>query len=181
MDQHHQQHDSMGDTDTHAFFNRPSFQVVELEFPFFQPSTPNPAPTNPTNTPVSQPQVPPTVPVHTFTTHEKQFILAVEVPGFSRDQLTTSVTDDTRQIKVEGKHATRRSVELTVTVPRLGDLNQLEAVLENGILSIVIPKKERDGRLVNVTFGSGSKENASAPVDQTAADAKDSIDGYVVA
>ncbi|KAJ3282190.1 hypothetical protein HDU79_010108, partial [Rhizoclosmatium sp. JEL0117] len=60
---------------------------------------------------------------------------------------------------------TRKPVELTVIVPRLGDLGGVNAVLEDGILTVVIPKVERDGRIV--TVGSASKATGD--------------DGYVVA
>ncbi|ORY43159.1 hypothetical protein BCR33DRAFT_717895 [Rhizoclosmatium globosum] len=147
------------------FFQSPAFQVFEFEFqpqqqtaPVRDQPQPVPAATQPT-------VVVPVTPVHTFKTEDKQFVLSVEVPGFSRSQLTTTITDDLRQIKVEGKNETRKPVELTVIVPRLGDLGGVNAVLEDGILTVVIPKVERDGRIV--TVGSAGKATGD--------------DGYVVA
>ncbi|KAI9329425.1 hypothetical protein BDR26DRAFT_939366 [Obelidium mucronatum] len=146
----------------------------------------------------------PTTPVHKFTAESNKFTLTVETPGFSRDQLTTTVTDDTRQITIEGKNpnsGSRKLIALTVTVPRLGDLGKLNAVLQDGILTIEIPKLERDGRVVEVHQGSnfnvGTSNTAAAttateagvaavfekqpasPTQQT--EKSESVDGYVVA
>ncbi|ORY43152.1 hypothetical protein BCR33DRAFT_766805 [Rhizoclosmatium globosum] len=174
----------------------PQFQVVELDF---LPSVLHQSPRQPqqpvqpsaTTAPSvsTAPVVPPVTPVHTFTTEQTRFVLTVEVPGFSRSQLTTTVTDDLRQIKVEGKNGTRKPVELTVTVPRLGDLGAVSAVLEDGILTVVIPKVERDGRVVNVVVNSVKDtkagpvvaEKVTAVTEKTSLPSSDDENGYVVA
>ncbi|KAJ3071315.1 hypothetical protein HDU98_005516, partial [Podochytrium sp. JEL0797] len=106
---------------------------------------------------------------------ENLFKLSVDVPGFSRSQLTTTITDDTRQIKIEGKNETRGPVELVVIVPRLGDLQNVKAVLEDGVLTLVIPKLERDGRLVDVHVGC-SGERAASVTSET--QKENNVDGY---
>ncbi|KAI9329406.1 hypothetical protein BDR26DRAFT_872524, partial [Obelidium mucronatum] len=159
----------------HPLFSHPFLQVIEVETSA-SPRTTSPPPSatsssNCNNTAAphhrNHPQHhhnphPATTPIHTFTAEPTKFTLTVEVPGFSRDQLTTTVTDDTRQITVEGKQpnnaaaaaTTRKPIALTVTVPRLGDLGKLNAVLQDGVLTIEIPKLERDGRVVEVHQGS---------------------------
>ncbi|KAJ3065096.1 hypothetical protein HDU98_011514 [Podochytrium sp. JEL0797] len=155
--------------------NHPFFQVVELEIPFLQ--RPDATPSVSTNAPAQpKPQTPtPRTPTHSFTTEPTHFKLTVDVPGFSRSQLTTTITDDTRQIKIEGKNETRGPVELVVTVPRLGDLQNVKAVLEDGVLTLVLPKLERDGRLVDLLVGQVG--DRAAPV--TSENQKESsVDGY---
>ncbi|KAJ3070221.1 hypothetical protein HDU98_006739 [Podochytrium sp. JEL0797] len=165
---------------THPLFNlpmrnHPFFQVVELEIPFLQqPDARASVSTNAPAQPKPQTSTPRT-PTHSFTAEENHFKLTVDVPGFSRSQLTTTITDDTRQIKIEGKNETRGPVELVVIVPRLGDLQNVKAVLEDGVLTLVIPKLERDERLVDVLEGR-SGEHTDPLVSET--QKQNSVDGY---
>ncbi|KAI8612969.1 hypothetical protein BC830DRAFT_1083004 [Chytriomyces sp. MP71] len=93
----------------------------------------------------------PTVcPTHTFVDNAKSFTLTVDVPGFKRGEIALTVTDDTRLITVAGTSQTRNPVELKLVVPRLGDLKSVVATVEDGVLTVVVPKLERDGHVVEV-------------------------------
>ncbi|KAJ3070226.1 hypothetical protein HDU98_006744 [Podochytrium sp. JEL0797] len=159
---------------SHPMRNHPFFQVVELEIPFLQRPDATASSTNAPAQPKPQTSTPRT-PTHSFTAEENHFKLTVDVPGFSRSQLTTTITDDTRQIKIDGKNETRGPAELVVIVPRLGDLQAVKAVLEDGVLTLVIPKLERDGRLVDVRVGRAG-EHAAPVVSVTQKES--SVDGY---
>ncbi|TPX76681.1 hypothetical protein CcCBS67573_g02042 [Chytriomyces confervae] len=129
-------------------------------------TVPPPAPASSEATPSQQtsPKQPsiPTQPAHSLIENDSHYVLAVEVPGFKKNELTLTVTDDTRQLVLSGQNGTRQPIHLKAAIPRLGDLNRLTAVHEDGILTVSIPKLERDGRVVEVTAGNGlEKEDAA--------------------
>ncbi|KAI8620995.1 hypothetical protein BC830DRAFT_1096207 [Chytriomyces sp. MP71] len=99
-------------------------------------------------------------PKHIVTETPVSFTIAVDVPGFKRGELTLSVIDDTRHITIAGASSTRNPVELTVPVSRLGDLSAISASAQDGVLTVVVPKKERDGRIVEVLGAGTEKETA---------------------
>ncbi|KAJ3267312.1 hypothetical protein HDU77_000025 [Chytriomyces hyalinus] len=129
-------------------------------------TVPPPAPASSEATPSQQnsPKQPsiPTQPIHSLIENDSHYVLAVEVPGFKKNELTLTVTDDTRQLVLSGQNGTRQPIHLKAAIPRLGDLNRLTAVHEDGILTVSVPKLERDGRVVEVTAGNGlEKEDAA--------------------
>ncbi|KAJ3377030.1 hypothetical protein HDU84_009151 [Entophlyctis sp. JEL0112] len=122
--------------------------------------------------PQSQHNHPARTPVHYFEEAPQQFVATVELPGYARADIETTVADDIRQVKVRAANEARGVAEAAFVVPRLGNLDAVSASLADGVLRVVVPKKEADGRVVQVT--------AVAPPDSVHAKGG-ADDGYVVA
>ncbi|KAJ3234631.1 hypothetical protein HDU81_001286 [Chytriomyces hyalinus] len=115
----------------------------------------------------------PRQPQHAFKNLEKEFLVTVDVPGFKQNELTLTVTNDTRIMSLEGESRSGGLIQLAVGIPRLGDLNNIQAKVEDGVLTLRIPKLERDGRLIPMTAPTG---NASP----RATEAKTELEATVV-
>ncbi|KAJ3267313.1 hypothetical protein HDU77_000026 [Chytriomyces hyalinus] len=98
----------------------------------------------------------PRQPQHDFKTLEKEFVVSVDVPGFKQNELTLTVTNDTRILSLEGESRSGGLIKLAVGIPRIGDLANIQAKVEDGVLTLRIPKLERDGRLIPVTAATGN-------------------------
>jgi HSP20 family protein len=96
---------------------------------------------------------------------ENQFEVYLDVPGLSRDELKIGVDGDT--LTVKGERAARaqtgderhyRSVERwtgafsrALTLPPTVDTTRIEAQLKDGVLKLVLPKKEASkARQINI-------------------------------
>ncbi|KAI8839494.1 hypothetical protein BJ741DRAFT_94115 [Chytriomyces cf. hyalinus JEL632] len=98
----------------------------------------------------------PKQPQHAFKNLDKEFLVSVDIPGFKQNELTLTVTNDTRIMSLEGASRSGGLIKLAVGIPRIGDLDNIQAKVEDGVLTLRIPKLERDGRLVPVTAATGN-------------------------
>ncbi|KAJ3204935.1 hypothetical protein HDU82_005504 [Entophlyctis luteolus] len=131
------------------------------------------------------------VPAHSFTEDPHGYTLTVELPGYSRSEIATTVADDIRQLRVRAQNTARGAAEVVVVVPRLGDLARVGASLQNGILTVHVARRERDGRVVEVAVAddsaaaplpaSGDATSTATAAVSGAADSEGGVDGFVVA
>ncbi|KAI8613943.1 hypothetical protein BC830DRAFT_1129666 [Chytriomyces sp. MP71] len=127
--------------------------LLAQDTPVLRPArTPSPR-SSPAFAPRTEQPKPTARPTHTFSDNAKDFTLTVDIPGFKRGEVTLTVTDDTRVITIAGASATRNPMDFKLVVPRLGDLRRVAASMEDGVLTVVVPKLERDGRVVEVSAG----------------------------
>ncbi|MGJ8695936.1 MAG: Hsp20/alpha crystallin family protein [Verrucomicrobiaceae bacterium] len=83
---------------------------------------------------------------------DEAYRLRLEIPGFNKDEVTLSVTEDTLTVKAESKDqdlSYERSLSLPETVAQDG----ITAKLENGILELTFPKTEPETpetRIINI-------------------------------
>lgn len=87
---------------------------------------------------------------------DKNFTIAVEIPGIDKEDIHLDITENSVIIKAEKKHEKEeRSKEKRdykyaksyagfyqeVTLPENADIENIEAVHKNGVLKLTIPKK----------------------------------------
>ncbi|KAJ3112622.1 hypothetical protein HK100_002268, partial [Physocladia obscura] len=123
------------------------------------------SPTEPVNPRPPQTATIPSNPVSSVAPHElietaANYNLSIDVPGFARGDLSIIVVDDLRQLKIVGKNSTRKPIDMVVIIPRLANMEKIEASVADGVLNVVIPKRDRDGRVVDIL--SGHQEQARA-------------------
>lgn len=76
-----------------------------------------------------------------------QYRVMLDVPGFSKEDIELTLNNDTFTIKAENKiRKTDRSYTLPVDI----DASKVEAILENGVLTVVLPKSTKS-RKVEIT------------------------------
>ena len=79
---------------------------------------------------------------------DNQFQIEIDAPGFSKKDLGVTVEEDFLNIKgkvdVGGR---KRDIDKKYKLPENVDKTKMSACLKNGILSIVIPKKEKRKKL----------------------------------
>ena len=86
---------------------------------------------------------------------DRSYLVEAELPGVSKNEVNLSVDDKTLSISIsreesknEGKgnyiHRERRESSMSRSI-RLADanLNDIQAKLENGVLSVVVPKRDK--------------------------------------
>lgn len=77
--------------------------------------------------------------------------LRMEVPGFSKDNLTVNLEDE--NLKVSGKYkfdGTTYEIDTQIKVPKGVDCSKATASVENGILLVTIPMKTEDKKSYNL-------------------------------
>lgn len=78
-----------------------------------------------------------------FTFNGNDYVLIVEVPGFSISNLNINIVE--RGLKVEGScviNGVAKSKNDIYKIPEAAESEAIEAVLNNGILCITIPKRK---------------------------------------
>jgi HSP20 family protein len=86
---------------------------------------------------------------------EEEFVITVDVPGFSKKDVNVQVTDHTLRIEAERSlsedveeenyirhERSRRSMSRTIALPEEVDGDSVKAEMEGGVLSITAPKVE---------------------------------------
>ncbi len=87
---------------------------------------------------------------------ENAFLIEVAVPGFTKEDIKISLEDD--RLKIRGKKAVEERVyikrafklnefEQIFNLPKTVDLNNIEATVSNGILSIILNKLDEKPQL----------------------------------
>lgn len=81
---------------------------------------------------------------------ENRFVLTAEVPGFSKDDITVEVSDDntltvtgTKAQKEKQKKPSKRLTSFTrlIQLPEYLDVEDIQATIKDGLLTLYIPKK----------------------------------------
>ena len=85
----------------------------------------------------------------------KNLVVEVNMPGFNKDEIELTVSDDSLTVKAEKKVEEEKkdknyyyrefsysSASRTIPLPKEIDVKKVKAKYENGILKIVAPKKE---------------------------------------
>ncbi|KAJ3203426.1 hypothetical protein HDU67_010207 [Dinochytrium kinnereticum] len=93
-----------------------------------------------------------TITDYTLTESSDKISIAVDVPGFKRDEVQVTVLDAEREILVRGSSngAKPRKVDVKVVMPRTCDLTKLNANMSLGVLTLEVLKTEFEGRRVVV-------------------------------
>ncbi|MEM7813823.1 MAG: Hsp20/alpha crystallin family protein [Candidatus Aenigmatarchaeota archaeon] len=94
------------------------------------------------------------IPVNISET-DKELIVRAELPGFKKDEIKLTVTEDTFELSAEKKReevergetfyrkeAERKSVHRAFTLPVAVDADRVSAKLEEGVLTVIMPKLE---------------------------------------
>lgn len=87
---------------------------------------------------------------------EEEVIIKADLPGFSKDEISIKLTEDTADISAQHKEKKVERTEKSyraerkfgsfrrfLTLPTKIDYNKVEAKFENGVLTIRAPKKEK--------------------------------------
>lgn len=70
---------------------------------------------------------------------DDQYTMNLELPGFKQGDLEVTLEDGVLQVSAKRGE---RSYQQSVTIPRGVDVDKIEARLEDGLLSIVLPKSQ---------------------------------------
>lgn len=74
-------------------------------------------------------------------TQEDKFLIILDVPGMTKEDLILESREGSLMVKGSKEvHGQKRSVYQHISIPKGVDLDQAEAVVENGILTITLPK-----------------------------------------
>lgn len=78
--------------------------------------------------------------------YDEEVVVVADLPGYKEDQITLTVTDDQRvRISAEADDGMRReSVSQVYSLPCEVDSSEAEADLENGVLTVTLPKTDPD-------------------------------------
>ena len=72
---------------------------------------------------------------------EKAYRLRLEIPGFSKDEVSLTAIDDELTVKAESE-SQEASYERTLNLPDTIEREKISAKLESGILELTFPKAE---------------------------------------
>ncbi|ORX46245.1 HSP20-like chaperone [Piromyces finnis] len=85
---------------------------------------------------------------------EKNYYIQIDLPGMSKEQIHMELTED-NIISISGERAKKNNVEgmkyskmeceygkfsRSFSIPETGDIEKIEAKMENGVLEVIIPK-----------------------------------------
>lgn len=79
--------------------------------------------------------------------NKNDYTFTLEVPGFSEDEINIDLKDRSLEITADHKENSdgkyfHQSVQRAWSLPRGVNENDVSAILKNGVLTVVVPKKE---------------------------------------
>lgn len=90
--------------------------------------------------------------------HDDEFVVTADLPGFDKDDIDVSLADRTLQIEADHeeeeteesadylrRERNRQSMSRSLTLPESVDQEGISASLNNGVLTVTLPKREQDG------------------------------------
>lgn len=98
--------------------------------------------------------------------HEDEYVVAVDLPGFSADDVTARVTDQTLYVDAEWSSSAEESEEnfirrerhhrsqsRSIRLPQPVDADAVEATMNNGVLTLTVPKATpaSEGRQIDIS------------------------------
>ena len=85
---------------------------------------------------------------HPFQQKDKSFEAVLEVPGFSKDNLKIEVEDGYVRLNGEAEvGGKKRTLSKYYELPQKADSKKLSAKLNNGILELLIPRKDHPKKI----------------------------------
>jgi len=95
-------------------------------------------------------------PVFDTHTHENEYIVRAELPGYGNEDIKVEVSEN--EVKISGKLESENgntarvsSFHKEFTVPTDVNYDNIKATLEKGVLNIVLPRKQKDIRRIEIT------------------------------
>lgn len=79
--------------------------------------------------------------VNNWKEDENNYYMNFDLPGFSKDDIELTIEKD--MISLSAKNKNRREVQYMISSPAGIDTKGITANLENGVLSITLPKAEQ--------------------------------------
>ncbi len=96
-----------------------------------------------------------TVPLADFWETDKDFRVELDLPGVGKGDIKVNASKGLLEVKAEKKHEEKKDIKgvhhyersyagfyRSFSLPQNADIDKVEAKLENGVLKIVVPKKE---------------------------------------
>ena len=79
---------------------------------------------------------------HTWTQNENEYVLKLDLPGYFKSEIEVEVEKDTIFVKAENKE--RGKVDVSFISDALYEnTEKISTKLENGVLSVIIPRNDR--------------------------------------
>lgn len=106
------------------------------------------------------------VPSLDLVDHDDEYLVTVDLPGYTKADVTVKVTDHTLHIDAEREAAEEeerdnylrrerqhRSLHRQIRLPETVDTDDVSATMNNGVLTVTVPKAEpaESGRTIEVT------------------------------
>lgn len=81
---------------------------------------------------------------------QKDFYLSLDMPGIKKEDLKIEIKGNKLVVEAESKGKKNRKYHRTFTVPNTIDLDNSEADLNNGVLTLKIPKVQEKTKLIHI-------------------------------
>lgn len=75
----------------------------------------------------------------TIDKKEDKFIVNIDMPGVDKEDISVSVDEDVLRLKATRKKAVSKRYDRTLYLPKNADIDNIDLVLSNGVLTITIP------------------------------------------
>jgi HSP20 family protein len=89
-------------------------------------------------------------------THENEYIVSAELPGYGNEDIKVEVSEN--EVKISGKLESENgntarvsSFHKEFTIPTDVNYDNIKATLEKGVLNVVLPRKQKDVRRIEIT------------------------------
>lgn len=80
-----------------------------------------------------------------FREQDNIFVQKIPLPGVSKEQIGIKIKDNTFTITLkESTEYYDKNYSLTYYLPKYGKFKELKATMENGLLTITVPKENND-------------------------------------
>jgi HSP20 family protein len=94
-----------------------------------------------------------------YAEEKDKYIIKTDVPGISKENIEINIKNNILEIKAERKIQKEKyniietfigKTEREITLPDDADTDNIEALLENGVLTIIIPKKNKNVKKIEI-------------------------------
>lgn len=82
---------------------------------------------------------------------DKSIVFELAVPGVAREEILVEVVDGVLSVRVDSKTKLTRSFEREWSLGDSIDAAKMQAKLENGVLSLILPKVKREDKKISIT------------------------------
>jgi len=89
-------------------------------------------------------------------THDTEYLVSAELPGYDKKDIKVEILDNTLLItgsleSKEGNGSSATTFRKEFTLPKDVDIENINASLEKGILDILLPRKVKEARRIDIT------------------------------